>query len=139
MSFAAGCPTTSSDVPLIAPKRAAKAIVRQGSGAHSRASHNEKGVAVRLGGTVTPRSGAGTKKGDVQVKGLARIECKGTTKASFSITKAMLAKNDLAALSAGEYPIFVVQFLDVNGDVEDEQAVMRLTDLQELLRRANGQ
>lgn len=93
----------------------------------------------RLGGTVVPRSGAGTKKGDGQIKGLARIEVKGTTKASFSVTKGQLGKNDYAALSAGEIPVMIVQFLDALGNVEDEQAVIRLSDLQELLMTAQRQ
>lgn len=91
---------------------------------------------LRLGGKVTPRSGAGSKKGDGVIKGLMRIECKGTIKNSFPVTKGILAKNDIAALSAGEYPVLVVQFLDpVHGNVQDEQAVMRFSDLQELVQR----
>lgn len=122
-------------MPLINSKRAERAVTHMGSGAHAASRKNEGALMKRLGGTVTPRSGAGPKKGDGQIKGLARIEVKGTTKASFSVTKAQLCKNDMAGLSAGEYPIMVVQFLDAMGRVEDEQAVIRLSDLEELLRR----
>lgn len=123
---------------FLAAKRADKKIAKMGSGAHAAAPRNERTLMRKLGGTVVPRSGAGLKKGDGQIKGLARIEAKGTTKDSFRITKGLLAKTDMAALSAGEYPIHVIQFLSAAGAVEDELAVIRLSDLQELLLRCQS-
>lgn len=120
-------------------RRDAKAIQRRGSAAHSKSADNERAVVQRLGGKVVPRSGAGIKKGDGQIKGLARLEVKGTIHNSFPVTKKQLAKNDEAALSAGEIPVMIVQFLSPSGAVEDEQAVIRLSDLEELMRRAQCQ
>lgn len=120
---------------LISSKRSAKAVEIRGSAAHSTSAAQERKVSSRFGGKVVPRSGAGVKKGDIQVKGLARLEVKGTTHRSFSVTKGLLQKTDMAALSAGEYPVIVIQFMDAVGRVEDEQAVMRLSDLEDLIER----
>lgn len=117
----------------IKQKRSDKDIVKRGSAAHSTSAKNEKNLMIRLGGKLTPRSGAGTKKADGFIKGLARIEVKGTIHDSFRVTKDLLAKNDEAALSSGEIPILAVQFLSKTGKIEDEQAVIRMSDLEQLL------
>lgn len=118
---------------FFAKKRADKAVTKLGSAAHATSAAQERKIGSRLGGKVVPRSGAGVKKGDIQVKGIARLEVKGTTHNSFSVTKGLLAKTDMAALSAAEFPIIVVQFMDKQGRVEDEQAIMRLSDLEDMV------
>lgn len=114
-------------------KRSEKAVTRLGSAAHAVSAAQEQRIGRRMGGKVVPRSGAGVKKGDIQVKGIARLEVKGTTHKSFSVTKDLLAKTDMAALSAGEVPVIVVQFMDIKGNIQDEQAIMRLSDLETMV------
>jgi hypothetical protein len=90
---------------LSIPKRCGK------SPAYIRAPKQEREIAKRVGGRVTPGSGAGDEKADVRVRGLHRIECKATSRQSFSVTREMLDKLSTAAHSAGEMPVLVVEFL----------------------------
>ncbi len=90
---------------LAEPKR-----VQGQSKSHARAPRQEREVATRLGGKVTPRSGAGGfQKGDVRVKGVARLECKTTKHKSFSVTADMIRKVEDAAMTSGEVPVIVVE------------------------------
>lgn len=77
----------------------------------SRSRRQEAALAVRVGGVVTRGSGNGIMKGDVRVKGIVRIEAKSTKKKSFSITQDMITKIEHAAISAGELPVVVVEFV----------------------------
>ena len=92
----------------------------------------EQEIAKRLGGKVTPGSGAGMEKGDVRVKGKLRVECKTTTKKSFSVTVKMLEKIELEAVSCGEDPALVVEFLDEGGKVLQQVAIVPMRVLEEL-------
>jgi hypothetical protein len=58
------------------------------------------------------------------MKGIMRIECKTTAKASFSITREMLRKIEDAALSTGEVPAMVIEFIDAKGKPQGEVAVV---------------
>lgn len=92
-------------MPLAEPKRT------QGpSKSHARSRHQERELATRLGGKITPRSGAGGfQKGDVRINGIARLEAKTTKHASFSVTAEMIQKVEDAAMTAGEVPILVIE------------------------------
>lgn len=87
------------------------------SEAHRRAPAQEKEMAARIGGKTTPASGARDMKGDVRLKSITRLECKTTTKKSFSVTRDMLKKIENASVGSGELPVFVVEFLDGNRPV----------------------
>lgn len=93
------------------------------TGSHKRAPKQEKAVALRIGGRVTPASGAREVKGDVRLKGVVRVECKTTKHKSFSVTREMLAKIEDAAVMTGELPVLIVEFTDGKGRVLGEVAV----------------
>lgn len=82
---------------------------------HKRAPKQEREIAALVRGRVTPRSGAGDQKGDVRLKGVARIECKTTKHKSFSVTLDMIEKLEMEAALAGELPVFVIEFCDEQG------------------------
>jgi hypothetical protein len=93
---------------------------------HNRSRKQEKEIATRIGGNITPASGAFAIKGDVRLKGVTRIECKTTMNKSFSVTREIVAKIEDAALSAGELPALVVEFLSPQGHVQSSVAVVPL-------------
>lgn len=94
----------------------------------------EKKLAKRTGGYRTSGSGNKNEKGDVRVRGVARIEHKATQHASFRVTKEMLNKIELAARGCDELPIMVIDFLNARGDSDgNEVAVLPLKDLMDLL------
>lgn len=82
---------------------------------HRRAPKMEREVAERSGGRLVARSGAGEVKGDVRIKGVARIECKVTKNKSFSVTLDMLEKIEAAGAEGAELPILVIEFVDEQG------------------------
>lgn len=82
---------------------------------HKRAPKQEREIAKRTNGRLVPASGAKHTKGDVRLKGIARIECKTTKHKSFSVTLEMAEKLEEEAALAGELPIFVIEFIDANG------------------------
>lgn len=92
--------------------------------AHRRAPKQEREVAARLGGRPTAASGAKDVKGDVRIKGVARVECKTTRHKSFAVTLAMVGKLEESALLAGEVPAIVVEFIDADGRRLAELAVV---------------
>ena len=93
--------------------------------AYHRARKQEKELANRGGGKLTPGSGNGHKKGDViKYNGIFRIEAKCTQRKSFSITKEMIDKIESAALIDGELPAIMIEFLDEEGKPEREVAVV---------------
>ena len=90
---------------------------------HRRAPKQERALAVRVGGRLTAASGSKDEKGDVRIKGLARLECKTTKHKSFSVTIDMVEKLEEAAALSGELPIFVIEFIDDMGRPLKELAV----------------
>jgi hypothetical protein len=82
------------------------------SNSHRRSRKQESSLAKSLGGRVTAGSGNKDVKGDVRVKGVARIEAKTTKNASFSVTREMINKIETAAANSGEVPALVVEFHD---------------------------
>lgn len=76
-----------------------------------RADKHETLVARLGGGQVTRGSGGGLyDKGDVRITGIARIECKATKHASFSVTEAIISKiEDQAIGGGGELPAISVE------------------------------
>lgn len=81
------------------------------SPSHARAKVMEKVAAKRIGGRQTKGSGSSYEKGDVRLKRVARLECKTTKHASFSVTAAMIEKIEQAVMGADEVPILEVELL----------------------------
>jgi len=81
------------------------------SDSQKRSRRQEKRAAQRIGGHVTPASGAGSVKGDVRDVGHTRMECKLTRAKSFSLKLAELEKLEREA--AGEDPVFEIEFQGV--------------------------
>lgn len=104
--------------------------------AHRRSRKQEAEVAARLGGRLTIASGALDTKGDVRVKRVMRVECKTTTKKSFSVTREMLGKIEEAALSAGEVPAMVIEFLTPKGKPESACAIVPMWVLDDFAQLA---
>lgn len=105
--------------PYLARQERSKGVTKS----HKRAPKQEREIANLVKGRLTPRSGAGDVKGDVRLKGVARIECKTTKNKSFSVTLAMIDKLELEATTTGELPIFVIEFIDENGKKIKDLAV----------------
>lgn len=99
----------------------------------------EKGLAKRVTGYRTAGSGNKKEKGDVRVKGITRMEHKGTQHDSFRVTKKMLQKLELAGRGCDEVPIFVVDFLDERGATQgNEIACIPLKDLLDLINEKSS-
>lgn len=79
------------------------------SPSHIRARQQEKSTAKRIGGVTTKGSGNGVEKGDVRVRGVARVENKTTKHNSFSITTEHLDKLDRAVLGTNEIPMMQIE------------------------------
>src|SRR5207253_2346748 len=117
------------------------------SKAYRRSPKQEKDLSKRLTATVMSGSGAGRAKGhamargkphkgDLQIKGIARIEAKTTQAKSFSITREMIDKITDAAVYSDELPAIVVEFLNSLGKPEAEVAVIPMWALKALLDNA---
>jgi hypothetical protein len=89
------------------PKRLREAL----SSSHKRSPIQEKLTADRIKGTLTRGSGNQQEKGDVRVRGVARVENKTTKHASFSITVEHLEKLDKAVLGTKEIHFMQVEIL----------------------------
>ncbi len=76
---------------------------------HARSKVQEKETANRTGGKVIHRSGAGLIKGDVRIKGVARIENKTTKHNSYSVTTETIDKLYAAVAGSKEIPIMQVE------------------------------
>lgn len=75
-----------------------------------RSKVQEAETAKRIGGAVTKASGAQSfEKGDVRIKGVARLELKTTKAKSFSVTADMIDKIEGQALQAGELPVMEIE------------------------------
>lgn len=116
------------------PPRDGKPRKAKPSPSHIRAAKQEREAAKRLGGSVTPRSGAGDTKGDVRVKNLIRIECKTTKHKSFTVTLDMVRKIEEAAMSGGELPVLLIEFNE-NGKRLAEVAIVPSYVLDDLCLR----
>lgn len=103
------------------------------SNSHRRAKKQEKELVGRIGGHRTPASGAGAVKGDVRIKGTARIEAKTTKNKSFSVTLEMIDKIESATISTTEVPVMVIEFNDGFGKKLKEVAVLPMYALETLL------
>ena len=103
-----------------------------GSLAHVRSRHQERQLAARMA-RVTRGSGNKHERGDVRVERVMRLECKTTTKKSFSITRDMLTAINTAAFGSGEVPAIVVEFLNENGKPVGEVAVVPTWVLEEMV------
>jgi hypothetical protein len=77
----------------------------------------EKKAAKRIGGKITPASGAlQHSKGDIR-KDRFLIDSKATVNESFRLTTEQLAKISKEALDAGKDPAILVQFVNHSGRV----------------------
>lgn len=95
------------------------------SPSHRRAKKQERELAKRGGGKLTPGSGAFDQKGDVKkYNGVYRIEAKTTKHKSFSVTREMVRKIEEAALPNGELPAILIEFIDEQGTPQMEVAVV---------------
>jgi hypothetical protein len=117
--------TPPSDNPFL--NRIAKKSVQ--SKGYWRAKKQEKQIARTISG-----SGSGRKKGDVEVMGIARLECKTTQNKSFSVTREMVEKITNAGIGNDEVPAIVIEFLDQRGTPESSLAVIPLWALEMLIR-----
>lgn len=102
--------------------------------AHRRSPNQEKETAKRIGGAVVRGSGCGYEKGDVRKKGIVRVECKTTTKASFSVTRSDLLKIEAEALSGGEIPAYCVEFIEASGKKIGSYLIMPEWALEDIIR-----
>lgn len=75
---------------------------------------SEKAVAKKLGGTLTPASGAGSSKGDIQLESFM-LECKSTTNDSISLKREWLLKVLREAQIVGKTPALTLTFTDDTG------------------------
>lgn len=91
-------------VGVAVPKR-----LRGMTPSHARARAQEAELAGRTGGVPVRGSGSGHVRGDVRLKGVARVEAKTTVHSSFRVTSAMLAALDEAVAGTDEVPVVVVE------------------------------
>src|SRR6187402_1984414 len=89
-------------------------LEKQSKGYH-RSSKQERQIAKRLGARLTPRSGAGTTKGDVIIPSVVRIEAKCTQAGSFRLTTKMIDTIVNASIACDEIPALIIEFLDTAG------------------------
>lgn len=78
---------------------------------HARSVQQERETAKRVGGKPIHRSGAGTVKGDVRLRGIARIENKTTKFASYGVSVETIEKLENAVAGTGETPVLQVELL----------------------------
>ena len=79
------------------------------SPAHAHAPYQERALAKKLGGRVTPGSGNGAEKGDVRNFRFVRAECKCTAHDSFSVTRDILFKLDKLGMTTEEIPFMEIK------------------------------
>ncbi len=103
------------------------------SNSHRRSVKQEASLAKTLGGRVTAGSGNKDIKGDVRIKGVARIEAKTTLNKSFSVTREMINKIENAAVNSGEIPAMVIEFHDGFAKSLQSVAIVPMWALESLL------
>lgn len=119
-------------MPLKVPKHKRDHVAR------TRSAKQEKERAKKVSGYVTAGSGNKREKGDVRKRGVMRIECKTTTKASFSVTQDMLNKIYDAALPCNEVPVIEIEFINDQGKILRSVAVVPTYIIQEILEIKNA-
>jgi Holliday junction resolvase len=93
----------------------------------------ERDLAKRGRGQRVPGSGSGAEKADIRkYNKLFRVEAKTTKNRSFSVTREMVSKLEEVALSHGELPAFVIEFIDERGRPVQRLAVITLDALDQL-------
>lgn len=100
------------------------------------APRQEKKLAKRLGGQTITGSGSKLRKGDVEVRGIVRIEAKTTSADSFRVSKEMLQKIRNASLPSDQVPAIIIEFLNAKGLPEGEVAVIPVDMLETLIHGA---
>lgn len=103
------------------------------SNSHRRSKRQEKQLSIAMSARQTPASGSRDVKGDLRIKGVARIEAKTTKNKSFSVTMDMVEKIENAAVMSGEMPAIVVEFNDGLGHALKSVAIIPLYALETLL------
>lgn len=103
------------------------------STAYHKSAKLEKKLAEKVGGYRTAGSGNKKEKGDVRKMSVTRIEHKATQKKSFSVTREMLEKIELAGRGCDEIPILVVEFLDDRGVSVGQLACLPFHDLTDMI------
>ncbi len=95
------------------------------SKSHRRAPKQERELAKRGRGRLVPGSGSGAEKGDIKkYQEVFRVEAKTTKHKSFAVTRDMVRKIEEVALSHGELPAIIVEFIDETGKPQMEVAVV---------------
>lgn len=102
------------------------------------APKHERSLADKLGAKLTPGSGNQAIKGDLRIRGVARIEAKCTRRKSFSVSRDVWSKIQDAAGSGAEHeiPVLHVEFLDSSGDRECGLYILREEDVETLIQEA---
>lgn len=98
----------------------------------------EKKLAKEAKGYRTSGSGNKKEKGDVRRHGVTRIEHKATQKKSFSVTREMLEKIELAGRGCDEIPVLVIEFLDDRGLSVGKIACLPYKDVMDLLDESSS-
>lgn len=106
---------------------------RRADAAKTHSAKQEKTVARLIRGFRTPGSGSGRQKGDAVKAGVIRVEAKATSKASYRLKLDDLKKIEDHSVLNGEIPCFTVDFLSEHGEVEGSYAIIKLSDLVDLL------
>jgi len=104
--------------------RTPKRLKGKQSKAHVRSPRQERELAKRVGGRVTPGSGAGSEKADVRKPGVVRIEAKTTSHKSYSLTRKLAETLEEVAVTHDEIPFFEIEFLDEQGKPAQALCVM---------------
>ncbi len=107
----------------------------QTSEGQRRSPKQEKQTAKRLGGRTVHGSGRFSKKGDVYVPDLLRVESKTTQAKSFRVTLDMFAKVERASLLCNEIPAMDIEFLDDRGKPTKQFVVLDFRDFETLIKR----
>lgn len=105
-------------MPLL--KKSRKSI----SQSHTRAPKQERELADRIGGKRVKGSGAGFEKGDVRLSRALKIECKCTKHKSYALHRDIVEKIIDEAMPAGEFPAMHIEYLNDQGQVDLECAVV---------------
>lgn len=113
----------------------------------TKSEKQERGLAKRLGGKVTPGSGSGSAKGDVHTRSDIRgedgrvyeemVEAKTTSKTQYTLKLRDLQKLEREAHARGKKPVFILR---VNDDAtitlfESEYVVIPISMYEDLTRR----
>ena len=107
--------------------------VKNQSKAYNYSKRQEREVNKRFSAWATAGSGNKTTKGDGRVKGKLRIECKATSKKSYSLKKDDWLRIRENAQGLNESVMYVVDFLDEDGEPELELITVDVREFGPLL------